>query len=57
MVALPAPTPVTTPAADTVATAALELPHVPPVDVVLKLVVVPAHIVLTPDIAAGVAQS
>jgi hypothetical protein len=46
-VAVPDPTPVTTPALDTVATAVLLLAHVPPV-VGLKVVVLPTHIVLAP---------
>ncbi len=57
MVAIPAPIPDTNPVADTVAIAVFELLQLPPVDVVLNAVVVPAQIVLTPVIAAGVAQS
>lgn len=48
-VAVPPPTPVTTPALFTVATEGLLLTHVPPV-VGLRVVVVPAQIVVAPEI-------
>jgi len=51
-VAVPAPTPVTTPVLDTVATAGLLLAQVPPL-VGDKVVVVPTQMVLAPVIFTG----
>jgi len=53
MVAVPAPTPVTTPAPDTVATATSELAHAPNGVVLLSVVVWPTHTVAVPVIVAG----
>lgn len=56
MVAVPAPTPVTTPLASTLAMLLLLLDHVPPPVVLLNVVVLPGHTVLPPLIAAGLAS-
>lgn len=54
MVDVPAATPVTIPVPDPiVATDVLLLVHTPPLDALLKVVVVPGHAVSTPVIAAG----
>ena len=51
---MPPETPVTTPDAEPiVATEGLLLVHVPPVDVLLKVVVDPAHTTATPEIVDG----
>jgi hypothetical protein len=52
MFAVPADTPVTTPAASTVATLVLLLLHTPPVLAVANVVVAPAQILLVPVIGA-----
>jgi hypothetical protein len=54
IVALPALTPVTTPAASTVATAALLLVQLPPVEALDRVVVKPAQVVVVPVIAPTV---
>jgi hypothetical protein len=50
MVAVPAVTPVTTPAVDTVATEVVLLVHMPPTGPPVSAIVVPTHNVLAPVI-------
>ena len=50
---MPAATPVTTPDVEIVATPVLLLVHRPPVDVLLNVVVEPAHTTIVPVMAAG----
>ena len=57
MVVVPAETPVTTPAPETVATEADELLHTPPAVASASAVVDPAQTVVVPVIAAGAAGS
>ena len=54
MIDVPGLTPVTTPEADpTVAIVVVPLVHVPPLVALLKVVVLPTHIVMTPVIGVG----
>jgi hypothetical protein len=53
MVTVPPETPVSTPAVPMVAIAVFALLHAPPVDISLSVVLLPAHGVTDPVIAAG----